>query len=205
MPTRCFPRPTECARVLVRVIARALLLLGGALLACCATAGETPPVSAGLQRNVAFSDYSPAASSTELMRRLLSPLSALAVREESTSSGRPLNEQRIDLANERFTVYVPRTAAPQGYALLVFVPPWQSASVPRQWTSALDRHHMIFVTAAQSGNEADVLNRREPLALLAAHNIMQRYPVDPQQVYVGGFSGGARMALRLALQPCGPS
>jgi hypothetical protein len=96
----------------VRVIARALLLLGGALVACCATAGETPPVSAGLQRNVAFSGYSPAASSTELVRRLLSPLSALAVREESTSSGRPLNEQRIDLANERFTVYVPRTAAP---------------------------------------------------------------------------------------------
>jgi pimeloyl-ACP methyl ester carboxylesterase len=57
---------------------------------------------------------------------------------------------------------------------------------------------MIFVTAAQSDNEADVLNRPEPLALLAAHNIMQRYPVDPQQVYVGGFSGGARMALRLA-------
>jgi len=39
----------------------------------------------------------------------------------------------------------------------------------------------------------------EPLALLAVHNIMARYPVDPQQVYIGGFSGGARIALRLAL------
>ena len=41
--------------------------------------------------------------------------------------------------------------------------------------------------------------RREPLAVLAAHNIMHRYPVDPQRVYIGGFSGGGRIALRLAL------
>src|SRR5207302_469453 len=43
------------------------------------------------------------------------------------------------------------------------------------------------------------LARREPLALLAAHNLMRRYPVDPERVYVGGFSGGARVAMRLAL------
>ena len=43
------------------------------------------------------------------------------------------------------------------------------------------------------------LTRRAPLALLAAYNLMSRYPVDAQKVYVGGFSGGARIALRLAL------
>jgi len=37
------------------------------------------------------------------------------------------------------------------------------------------------------------------MALLAAYNTMKQYPVDPQQVYIGGFSGGARVALRLAL------
>jgi len=55
------------------------------------------------------------------------------------------------------------------------------------------------VTAANSGNDAPTIDRREPLALLAAHNTMKQYPVDPQQVYIGGFSGGARVALRLAL------
>lgn len=58
---------------------------------------------------------------------------------------------------------------------------------------------MIFVSAANSGNAASVLDRREPLALLAAHDLMQRYRVNPQRVYVGGFSGGSRVALRLAL------
>jgi pimeloyl-ACP methyl ester carboxylesterase len=58
---------------------------------------------------------------------------------------------------------------------------------------------VIFVSAARSGNGADVLGRREPLALLAAYNVMQRYHVDARRVYVGGFSGGSRIALRLAL------
>jgi len=54
-------------------------------------------------------------------------------------------------------------------------------------------------TAANSGNDANTVDRREPLALLAAQNAMRKYSVDPQQVYIGGFSGGSRVALRLAL------
>jgi predicted esterase len=178
---------------------RALILLGVALLACCAAAGDPPKGIAGLQRNVEFTEYLPLSSSTELLRRLFSPLNALRVVEESTSSGKPLREQRVDLANETFTVYVPPHAPPHGYALLVFVPPWATATVPKLWMAALDRHDMIFVSAANSGNGADVLNRRKPLALLAAENIMRSYPVDRERVYIGGFSGGSRMALRIAL------
>jgi pimeloyl-ACP methyl ester carboxylesterase len=43
------------------------------------------------------------------------------------------------------------------------------------------------------------LDRRIPLALLGAYNIMQRYPIDSDRVYIGGFSGGSRVALRTAL------
>jgi pimeloyl-ACP methyl ester carboxylesterase len=92
-------------------------------------------------------------------------------------------------------VYVPD----QPHALLVFIPPWPRAEIPRPWIAALNRYNTILVTAENSGNEAPTTDRREPLALLAAHNIMARYPIDPQQVYIGGFSGGARVALRLAL------
>src|SRR6185312_174309 len=73
------------------------------------------------------------------------------------------------------------------------------ARVPQEWIPALLRSGTIFVSAAQSGNDADVFNRREPLAVLAAWNAMQRYRIDPAHVYVGGFSGGSRVALRLAL------
>jgi pimeloyl-ACP methyl ester carboxylesterase len=82
---------------------------------------------------------------------------------------------------------------------MVFIPPWQDARLPPGWASVLDEYGMLFVSAAKSGNEENVLDRRIPLALLGAYNIMQRFPIDPDRVYIGGFSGGSRVAMRTAL------
>lgn len=157
------------------------------------------PPAVGLQTQVAFSEYSPLSTSSEMMRRLLTPLAAAKVQSALAHSGEHLSAQSIDLAAEHFLLYVPPRAPSEGYALLTFVPPWDEAQLPQGWATVLDRYGVIFVTAPRSGNDADPLGRREPLALLAAWNVMQRYRVDPRRVYVGGFSGGSRMALRLAL------
>jgi dienelactone hydrolase len=148
---------------------------------------------------VVFTHDAPLARSAELVRRLLSPLEALRVNATALHPGHAMREQPLDPAHESFAVYVPARAPPRGYALLVFVPPWPEAGVPRTWIPTLDHHGTIFVSAANSGNEANVIDRRIPLALLAAQNIMQRYPIDPQRVYIGGFSGGSRVAERIAL------
>jgi pimeloyl-ACP methyl ester carboxylesterase len=148
---------------------------------------------------VQFDAYSPLSASAEIVRRLLSPLAAAEVQRSLERSGERLSEQSIDLKAERFTLYVPAQAPADGYALLAFIPPWDEALLPHGWAPVLDRYGVIFVSAARMGNSADVIGRREPLALLAAWNVMQRYRVDPQRVYVGGFSGGSRIALRLAL------
>lgn len=174
-------------------------MLGALLMPLFAVAGDVPVATVGLQRDVVFSDYSPLSRSTELVRRLMSPLNAMRVRRELPHAGAALREQSIHLTHERFATYVPAHVPPNGYALLVFVPPWQEAMVPSHWIATLERHGMIYVSAANSGNTADVLDRREPLALLAAQNIMRRYPIDPARVYIGGFSGGSRVALRIAL------
>jgi pimeloyl-ACP methyl ester carboxylesterase len=178
----------------------------GAMLICGsgAQAGEpgSQTFASGLQSDVVFTEYTPLSDITELVRRSLSPLQALAITQEAQRNGKTLRGQPIDLAHEHFSVYVPAasvTPPSSGYSLLVFVPSWPQAEVPHQWIPALNRHHMILVTAANSGNEASVIDRREPLALLAEHNVIARYPVDPQHVYVGGLSGGSRVALRLAL------
>jgi predicted esterase len=157
------------------------------------------PAPTGLKTQVEFSDYSPLSASTEVMRRLLSPLTAAQVQRSLERSHQRLSAQSIDLAAERFVLYVPAHAPPDGFALLTFVAPWDEARLPDGWAPVLERYGMIFVSAANSSNRADPIGRREPLALLATHNVMQRYRVDPQRVYIGGFSGGARMALRLAL------
>src|ERR1700730_6918458 len=161
--------------------------------------GDTVAGFSGLQSDVVFSDYSPLSSSTELLHRLLSPLSAVQVGKKLASSAVALRDQPINLAQEKFTVYVPSHPPAQGYGLLVFIPPWDNAMLPRGWAAILDRRGVIFVSAANSGNEANILDRRDPLALLAAHNVMQRFRVDSERIYIGGFSGGSRVALRLAL------
>jgi dienelactone hydrolase len=184
---------------LLRMIARTLIPLCAMAMALPAFCAELAGGTTGLQTNVVLSDYSALARSSELLRRFLSPLNALRVSQAATRSAQPLREAPLDLANETFVVYVPARAPPEGYALLVFVPPWETATLPAHWTAALDRNAMIYASAAKSGNTADVLDRREPLALLAALNMLQRFPVNPKRVYIGGLSGGARVALRIAL------
>lgn len=162
-------------------------------------ASGNAPAATGLQTEVIFSDYSPLSTNPELLRRLLSPLADAQIQESLARSGQKLIAQSIDLAAERYVLYVPPVAPPHGYGLLVFVPPWQDARLPADWGPVLDRAGLIYVSAARSGNEENVLARREPLALLGAYNVMQRYRVDAERIYVGGFSGGSHIALRLAL------
>src|SRR5882724_633679 len=148
---------------------------------------------------VVLTDYGAPSSNPELVRRLVSPLAAVQLEQELRRSGKRLAEQPVDLSAEKFLLQVPSQHSAAGYGLLVFVPPWQDARIPEGWAKVLNDLGVIYVTAARSGNEENLLGRREPLALLAAYNIMRRYPVDPERVYVAGFSGGSRVALRLAL------
>jgi pimeloyl-ACP methyl ester carboxylesterase len=152
-----------------------------------------------LTNDVVFTDYTPLSSNVELARRLLTPFEAAELPKRLAELGKGLAEQPIDLTQEKFVVYLPSTKPVKGYGLLVFVPPWDTEKVPVGWTDVLDQTGIIFVSAANSGNDANPIGRREPLALLAYANIVKRYPIDPERVYVGGFSGGSRVAMHLAL------
>ena len=156
-------------------------------------------VAADPQPTVSFEAYSPLSGNAELLPRMLSPLAEQAVEQSLARSKKALAAQSVDLAAERFAVYAPPQAPPGGYGLLVFIPPWQEAKIPRGWEPILDKQGIIYVSAARSGNAEDVLGRRVPLALLALENIRRRYNIDPDRIYIGGFSGGARVALRVAL------
>lgn len=181
------------ARILFLAVAVVGLVCGDLAIA------QESPVTPGLHEDVAFSSYPPLARNSQILSRVLTPLTLAGIKREFARTGKSIGDTSIDLTAEKFLVYVPATRPPQGYRLMVFVPPWQKAQLPQGWGPVLDQFGMIFVTAAKSGNEEDIISRREPLALIAAQNVMAQYPVDPAQVFVGGMSGGARMALRLAL------
>jgi pimeloyl-ACP methyl ester carboxylesterase len=168
-----------------------------ALLALATLAEASAP---SLQSDVVFNQYSPLATTAQLLDRVMSPLTAARLFAAYKAKGERPTGYTIDPGAEHFAVYVPSVAPSQrGYGLLVFVPPWSGALVPQPWRKALDENGVILVTAANSGNDAPEVTRRMPLALHGYANISARYPVDPERVYVGGFSGGSRVALRLAI------
>ena len=183
----------------VRKLFGAIVCCASVPLALVSAAFAQDSSAVGLQSGVVFAETSPLSGNSEILPRMISPLAAAAARRELARSGKSLSEQSIDPSKEMFAVYVPATEPPQGYGLLVFVPPWRDAGLPPEWAQVLDQYGVIFVSAANSGNDANVLGRRVPLAMIAYQNIVDRYKIDPEHVYIGGFSGGSRVAMRLAL------
>ena len=156
------------------------------MLAACAAGRQ--------ESNVVFTHYSPLSRNAEIARRALPPVTYRRIQAA------PLAEQAIDLAKERFDLYVPSGAPPAaGYGLVVFVAPWPDPTRPRVWRGSLDRRGLIFVAAQRSGNGTSTLDRRMPLALLAYENVRARFHLDDRRVYVMGFSGGSRVAEMTAM------
>jgi predicted esterase len=156
-----------------------------AIWACIACAAAAAPYEV-----VSLTQTTPLADLGEILRRTRPPVYVAKI---------AVHGQGVDPSKESFAVHVPPQKPPGGYALLVFVPPWDEAGGPREWASVLDEMGVIYVSAGHSGNDTEVRTRRMSLALIAAANMIQKYDIDPSRVFVGGFSGGARVALRLAL------
>lgn len=153
----------------------------------------------GVHENVRLSQYPSIAEAKEVLARVLSPLAVEAVRRKLQASGKALQAQMFDISGEEFAIYVPRNRPVTGYGLLVFVPPWPKAEIPPGWSAVLDHYGVIFISASRSGNDAEVLERRIPLALAGLANARAIFQIDPNRTLIGGFSGGSRVALRIAL------
>ena len=164
-------------------------------LALAASPAFALQADAGTASVTTFTETTPLSSNAEIVRRMVSA----ETRTRVVQSGVNLASQPLDPAKEQFLVYIPTDKPAAGYGLLVFVPPWKQARIPDGWADALDRNGLILVTPANSGNDADDFARRIPLALIAEQNVVKRYAIDPGKVFVSGFSGGARVALKLAL------
>jgi tetratricopeptide (TPR) repeat protein len=109
-------------------------------------------------------------------------------------------EGQYDLVTESFEVFVPETYAPDKPAgLLVWISPASSGGLAREENlAALADHNMIWIGANNSGNDRWHWYRTG-LALDAAHNMKKLYNIDPERVYVAGYSGGGRVASALAI------
>jgi len=95
-------------------------------------------------------------------------------------------------------VYVPRgysAGSPSG--VVVYVSPSPSGSPPPGWSSVMDEHNLIWISANESGNRV-LAPRRALTAILALYAIQREYVLDRERVYVAGLSGGGKMASMIA-------
>lgn len=147
-----------------------------------------------------FENYSSAAATDEIIRRVMSPVSVDRIQNHYKKSGEKLPQQSILLEKESFDFYLPVGEPPAvGYGLIVFIAPFDIAEIPFEWRKLFDRSGIIYVAARRSGNDHNMMGRRIPLALHAYENVAKRYRLNPERVYISGFSGGSRTAMRVAL------
>lgn len=150
------------------------------------------------EEGIRISEYSPHARALEVSRRLLGPVTHDRVLRFTAREGIEVAEHDVDLASERYELVVPRKAPEKGYGVLVFVSPIEHFPLSFDLRRELDRRGIIYIAAYDSGNDQNVYKRRIPLALHGLAHVMANYPVDPGRVFVSGFSGGSRVAQRLA-------
>ncbi|MGN6513655.1 MAG: hypothetical protein ACTHKZ_08825 [Lysobacteraceae bacterium] len=175
---------------------RIAALLAGIAIAACAFAGDGAPQN---PRAVTLDALSPLAASDQLVARLLSPVTQLRIARYVDRAGEGLATQSIQVGEETFDLFVPGSPGEAGYGVLVYVWPGDGISMPVSWRRQFEARHLIFIAARRSGNDENVLDRRVPLALHGLGYVTRHFRVDPQRVYVGGFSGGSRVAQKLAL------
>lgn len=108
--------------------------------------------------------------------------------------GTRVDPPQYDLGQETFHVLVPETYSTNGaWGLLVWISPGDDPRVPTAWTAELARQQLLFVSAVNAGNSRDALQRCR-LALDATCNMCRRFKIDPQRLFIAGFSGGGRIA-----------
>ena len=120
----------------------------------------------------------------------LSPREIIDARAEAYSS-------TVD-PDDRITwdVYAPAPRdRPPG--LFVYISPVPTGAAPEDWRRVLEDSNLVWIGARQAGNEI-LTNKRFMFAVLAVEAIKTEIAIDVDRVYVGGFSGGGRVASMVA-------
>ena len=96
--------------------------------------------------------------------------------------------------NMKWEINVPEDYHPENPpGILVYVSPTNDVYAPSNWLSVTDDKNLIWVSALNSGNKKPT-NLRVTLAVLSLELLQSIYQIDPNRIYITGFSGGGRIA-----------
>jgi predicted peptidase len=97
-------------------------------------------------------------------------------------------------------IYVPENYNPDIPAgVLVFINSRDSGKIEPGWKEVMERHNLIWIGANESGNKIST-SQRVAYAILAPKLINNSYAINPERIYVSGFSGGGRVSSMVATE-----
>ena len=144
---------------------------------------ETSPVSPARDQTQQFTNSAPYSSEAQITRHF----------------GYKVPLPEYDISAERFRVILPKPEdTNEAWGLLVWISAENNAQVNEDLVAQLAAHRVLLVSPLKSGNDRHPLDRFR-LALDAVCNMSRMYSVDPKRIYVGGFSGGSRIASMLGV------
>ena len=146
-------------------------------------AQESAPAAIGRDVTQQFTNSAPYSSAAQITRHF----------------GYTVPLPAYDVASERFHVIAPKSEETnQPWGLLVWISAENKAQVNDGLVAQLAAHRLLLVSPFKSGNDRHPLDRFR-LALDAVCNMCRLYLVDTTRIYVGGFSGGSRIASMLGV------
>ena len=166
-----------------RIFFLILCLVWSPLKAAAAPSEESTKPHAFEERDLQFTQAAPYSDATNITRHF----------------GFRVDMPEYSVTNESFRVLIPRAdATSESHGLLVWISASDEPGIPADWKAELVNHGTLFISAHHSGNQRHPLDRFR-LALDATCNMCRQYKIDRRHIYIGGFSGGARIASMLAI------
>lgn len=98
-----------------------------------------------------------------------------------------------------YQVYLPDNESTEKPGVLVYVSPMKTGRIDSRWRQVMDEQNLIYIAADKSGNKIPTI-RRMVMATLAVRALGQGHAFDTDNITISGFSGGGRVASRLATQ-----
>jgi len=98
-----------------------------------------------------------------------------------------------------WSVYLPDNESTEPPGVFVYISPRNQGRIETSWRPVMDRFNLIWIGANNSGNRMPV-DRRMLYAIMALKALDRDYLISGNRITVSGFSGGGRVASRLASQ-----
>jgi pimeloyl-ACP methyl ester carboxylesterase len=103
-----------------------------------------------------------------------------------------------DSTKQKYQLYVPPAyKAKEAWPLIVFISPGNEPSGWSNLKKVCEREGVFFCSPYAAGN-AVAPGQRARIILDSVDDVRRQFRIDPNQTYIGGFSGGGRMSCALA-------